>query len=307
MLCRIFDSDFNSLACGKKKTRGQQGGEAGLERMIALIQAGLDEVELNADALAGIGVGSPGPLDLERGIMVDTPNMPWSDLPIRGALKEAFGCPVEILNDVDAGTYGEYRFGAAKGSRCVLGVFPGTGIGGGCVYEGRILRGKTYNRMEIGHIQVQPDGPLCGCGQRGCLEALASRLAISSAAAVAAFRGEAPHLLEAAGMNLANIRSGVLAASIEAGDKTVERIVREAARWLGVAIGSFVNLLGPDTVVLGGGLVEAMPDLILKEAERSAREHTMKTFRKTFTVKAAALGDDATARGAAAWVMDAAT
>src|SRR5690606_30228773 len=160
--------------------------------------------------------------------------------------------------------YGEYRFGAGKNARCMIGIFPGTGIGGGCVYDGIILRGKQLSAFEIGHVQVNPAGQQCGCGRIGCLETEASRLAISAAAATAAYRGEAPHLYEDAKTDLGQIRSGALAASIKAGDKAVERIVVRAARLIGRVVGDLVNLLAPDVIVLGGGLVEAMPDLFVE-------------------------------------------
>ncbi len=180
--------------------------------------------------LRGIGLGSAGPLDLDEGIILDAPNLGWKDVKIKSILEKEFGCPAVVLNDVDAGVYGEYRFGAARSSRCAVGVFPGTGIGGGCVYDGKILRGKTNSCMEIGHIQVVPDGPRCGCGLQGCLEAVASRLAISAAAAQAAYRGQAPHLLDIAGTSLDEIRSGALADAIAAGDTVVESIVRTGGR-----------------------------------------------------------------------------
>jgi glucokinase len=249
-------------------------------------------------------MGCPGPLDLDRGIIHEAPNLGWNDVPIKQTLEKEFGCRAAIANDADAGVFGEYRFGAAKDSRCALGVFPGTGIGGGCVYEGRILRGKKSSCMEIGHVQVLPDGPLCGCGHRGCLESLSSRLAISAAVATAAFRGQAPHLQEMAGTDLSDIRSGVLAESIKAGDAVVERIVRDAARYIGVAVAGVVNLLTPDTVVLGGGLVEAMPKIFTEEVAAAARERCLPSYEDEFRVVAAKLGDDAIVMGAAAWVRE---
>jgi glucokinase len=155
--------------------------------------------------------------------------------------------------------------------------------------------------FELGHCRVLPDGPVCGCGQRGCLETVASRLAISSQAASAAYRGEAPNLLEAKGLDLSNIRSKALAASIEAGDVVVEQIVRDAARWLGVGAGILVNLLAPDRIVLGGGLVEAMPELYLDEVRLSARNSSVPGLKDIFDVAVAELGDDSSVTGAAAW------
>jgi len=184
----------------------------------------------------------------------------------------------------------------------VLGVFPGTGIGGGCVYEGQIIHGSGSSCMEIGHVEVTPNGNFCGCGRRGCLETEASRLAISAEVAKAAYRGEAPALMELAGTDLREIRSGVLAKSIAAGDKVVEEILRKAALQIGVAVANVVHLICPDTVVLGGGLVEAMPDLFVKNVTRAARARVMPAYVDAFHVVAAELGDYATVLGAAAWV-----
>jgi glucokinase len=297
----VYDYAFKPLARKRRKTKGHKGAEMGLERMVGMIHAALDEAGVVAEQLFGIGVGCPGPLDLDRGVVLEMPNLGWKDTPVKDVLEAAFPCPAVIANDVDAGVYGEYRAGAAKNARCVVGVFPGTGIGGGCVYEGQILRGERGSCLEIGHIPVLRDGPRCGCGQAGCLEAIAGRLAISAAAAVAAYRGAAPHLLEMSGAHLAEIRSSTLVAAIEAGDWAVEQIVRDAAQQIGWAMAGVINLLSPNVLLLGGGLVEAMPRLFREEVRKAAKARVMPSFRGSFEVVVAKLGDDATALGAAAW------
>lgn len=304
MLATVLNAEFRLVARKRRKTKGHEGDQTGLIRVCETIDEALKEAGIDRSRLGGIGLGCPGPLDLDRGIMIDAPNLGWKNVPIQAAVEKEFGCPVVIANDVDLGVYGEYRLGAARGARSVLGVFPGTGIGGGYVYEGRILRGKTQSCMEIGHIQVVPGGPLCGCGLRGCLEAVASRLAISAAAAAAVHRGQAPKLRALAGTDLSEIRSGVLAEAIRGGDTAVERIVRDAAEKIGIAVAGVVHLLSPDVVVLGGGLVEAMAFLLLPAVETSARAHVMKSYRDTFRVVPAKLGDDATVTGAAAWASE---
>lgn len=301
MLAAVYDSEFKRVARQKKNTKGHKGAESGVERIIDLIQDALDEAKITADQLGGIGAGCPGPLDLDEGIMLETPNLGWQNVPLRKHLEEKFKCPAVIANDVDVGVYGEFRFGAAKDSRCVIGIFPGTGIGGGCVYEGSILRGAKSSCMEIGHVQVMADGPLCGCGNRGCLEAVASRLSIASAAAKAAYRGDAPYLMDKYGSDISDIRSGALAAAVENGDTVIKDLVLNAASHIGVAAAGVVHLLAPDMIILGGGLVEAMPDLIVKKVQSSANERVMPAYRKTFKVAAAQLDDDAAIVGAAAW------
>lgn len=300
MMAVVFDGDFRAVASSRATTQGAEGAAEVLERIRSTILEALGKAGLGLSDLAGIGVGCPGPLDLDRGVILHAPNLGWHDVPLKETLEKKFKCPTVIANDVDAGTYGEYRFGAARGARCVLGVFPGTGIGGACIYEGRILRGRTGSCMEIGHVRVQSEGRLCGCGQRGCLESVASRLAISAEAAAAVYRGQAPALRDLAGTDLADIKSGTLAKAIKAGDSAVETIVRNAARQLGSAVASVVNLLAPDVVVLGGGLVEALPEVVLGEVRRAVRGQAMKAFTGDLKIVAAELGDDATAMGAAA-------
>jgi glucokinase len=300
MMATVFDKDFNIVAYRRKKTKDGKGSKGVLGRIVETVEEALQAAHLDHRQLGAIGIGCPGWLDLDRGVVLLAPNLGLHNLPLRKELTKDFGCPVIVANDVDAGTYGEYRFGAGQGVRCLLGVFPGTGIGGGLVYEGKLFRGRIGSAMEIGHIHMQPKGRLCGCGRRGCLETVASRLAIAAEAGAAAYRGEAPHLLELAGTDVAGIRSGALASAIKAGDHAVEEIVVHSARDLGIAIGSVVNLLAPDMVVLGGGLVEAMPTLYVQQVRASIKKQALRPYTKSLKVVVAKLGDDAVVMGAAA-------
>lgn len=306
MLATVFDQDFQPLASKRKKTKGNTGQEAGLQRILQTITEALDSAGVPREKLSGIGAGCPGPLDLAAGLILFTPNLGWQNVPLKKRLEKAFGCQAVIANDVDAGTYGEYRFGAGKTQRCVLGVFPGTGIGGGCIYEGRILRGKRGSCMEIGHFPVDPLGAVVGQGRHGTLESLASRLAISAQAAQAVYRGQAPALQRLAGTDLASIRSGVLAQSIAEGDAVVEEIVRRAAYALGTTLAGVVNLLAPDVLVLGGGLVEALPKLYTEEVQRAVKQFSLPDYARALRVTVSALGDDAVVMGAAALAAEAA-
>jgi glucokinase len=301
MLATVYDAKFKSLGQRRRRTKGTEGVDTVTSRMVRTIRDALDDAKVRPEQVAGIGVGIPGPVDSAKGIVLEAANLNWENVSLAKLLEKEFDHPVVLLNDVDAGVYGEYRFGAAKEARTVLGVFPGTGIGGGCVYDGQIIRGKRNSCMEIGHMIVRENGQLCGCGQRGCLETEASRLSVAAEVAKAAFRGEAPTVLEKAGTTIADVRSGVLADAIKAGDEVVEQIVRRAARVLGIAVGSCVHLLCPDVVVLGGGLVEAMPELYVESVTAMARETVMPSYVDTFEVVVAKLGDDAGVLGCAAW------
>lgn len=301
MLAKVYDAEFKELGTERKKTKGNQGAEAGLERICDTIRGALKDAGREPGDLAGIGIGCPGPVDMSKGVVLEPPNLGWKEVNVRKHLEKELECPAVVLNDVDAGMYGEYRFGAAKKARTALGVFPGTGIGGGCIYDGSILHGAGISCVEIGHIPVMPDGPLCGCGHRGCLEAVASRLTVASIAARSVYRGEAPNLQKACGTDLANIRSGQLADAIKAGDTVIEQIIKHAAHHIGLALVGVIHVIAPDMIVLGGGLVEAMPELYVREVEKAASGRVMPAFRGTFKVVATKLGDDAGVLGAAAW------
>ncbi|HMP91002.1 MAG TPA: ROK family protein [Kiritimatiellia bacterium] len=304
MLATVFDEKFKPLGRKRRKTKGAEGAAAGLERLTRTIDEALEDAKITSAQISGIGVGLPGPLDLEKGIIIESPNLGWKNVKLQQLLTERYKCPAVLANDVDAGTFGEYRFGAGKNGRCVLGVFPGTGIGGGLVYEGKLFRGKSISCMEIGHIMVDARGRMCGCGRRGCLETVASRLAIAADVAMAAYRGETPVIFETAGTDLSDIRSSLLADAVKSGDKVVERIIRNAAKRIGEAVATVSNLLAPDTVVLGGGLVEALKDIFLEEVRDTVSKRVMESFAKGMQINVASLGDDAAVMGAAALIAD---
>jgi glucokinase len=302
MLVVLYDDNFVPIGRKRRKTRGSEGAESGMDRVISTIDRALEESGVSRDRLAGIGIGCPGPIDLANGRFLHAPNLGWSDVDVAAQLGKEFGCPIAVLNDVDAGVYGEYRFGAAVGSRCAVGIFPGTGIGGGCVYEGNILQGSGISCMEIGHTRISSSSRISGFGLSGTLEAEASRLTVAAEAVKAAYRGDAPHLLALGGTDLADIRSGTLAEAIEKGDKSIRKLVETASETIGFAVVNIVHLLAPDKIILGGGLVEAMEELIVGTVKRTARNNVMSPYKDRFDVVAAKLGDDAGALGAAAWV-----
>ncbi len=301
MLATIFDDAFQMLGRKRRRTRGEQGAEVGVDRIVQTVTQAIESAQLTPKQICGIGIGVPGPVDSQKGVVLEAVNLGWKNVKLQKALEEAFPFPATILNDVDAGVFGENQLGAARDARTVLGIFPGTGIGGGCVYDGQIVSGTHHSAMEIGHIEVLHDGNLCGCGRRGCLETEASRLAISAEIAKAAYRGQTPYLRKQVGTDISDIRSGVLADAVKNGDRVVEQIIRTAAFKIGIAVANVVHLMSPDTIVLGGGLVEAMPKLFVEEVFEAANNRVMPSFVGSFKVVAAELGDFATVKGAAAW------
>ena len=202
------------------------------------------------------------------------------------------------------GLYGEQQFGAAAGCAHVAGFFLGTGVGGALILDGKLYRGSSGAAGELGHIFVDPLGPACGCGNRGCLEALAGRLALAGEAATLAARGGAPHLMNEAGADVRKLKSGALARAVAAGDRQLKDLVKRKAALVGLAMANIVNTLDPECIVLGGGLVEAMGEIIVPAAEESMRRHAMPDIASHVTVAPAKLGDMAIVMGAAQWVRD---
>ncbi len=299
MLCVVFNDRFEQVGRARKKTKGNEGMENGLKRINDLISEALSDAKLTPQQIQGLGIGCPGPLDFEKREIRMAPNLGWKNAPIAKSIEKQFGFPVTIANDVDAGVFGEYLFGAGKDARCVVGIFPGTGIGGGCVYEGKILRGTNWSCMEIGHIPLVPEGHLDGAGNPGSLEGMASRLSIAGLAAQACYRGQAPNLLAIAGTDIANIRSGQIAEAIRKGDTAIREIVEQANRYLAMSVVTIVHLFGPDVIVFGGGLVEELDEYMLGPIEKMARKRILPSLRDVFKISKAKLGDDAGVKGAA--------
>ena len=301
MLCVILDENFEVIARKRKKTKGMEGAQAGLVRIVDTIRETIAEANLPLDGLKAIGIGVPGPVDMDNGIVHVAVNLKWKNVPLGSLLQDAFQCPVSVLNDVDAGVYGEFRVGAAVGAHSVAGIFPGTGIGGGFVYDKQILRGKRHTGMEIGHTRIASTDHTSGMRMSGTLESEASRLAIAANCAKLAYRGDAPTLAKTTGTDLSEIRSKALAAAVKGGDEHVEQIIRRAARTVGYSVVNPIHLLTPEIIVLGGGLVEALSDIYLEEVKKTVEANVLECYADTFKIKLAKLGDDAGAIGAGIW------
>jgi glucokinase len=300
----VVDTNLKILSVAKKNTKAEKGPDEGIQRICKCMEEALADANRSPENLLGIGFGLPGILDIRKGVILRLINVGWTDVPIADIFSKEYGVPVAIDNDVNAGTYGEFRLGAGKGQDHLVGIFPGTGIGGGIVAGGRIHHGVGGPVAEIGHIVFDPKGPLCNCGARGCYEVYAGRTAIAARAARAAAMGQAPALLAKVGSDITRIRSGVLADSIAEGDRVVEDIVREAAQIIGHLACAMVVTLAPGMIVLGGGLVEAMESIYLTECRKVMDAHPLVGMVRKVKLVAAKLGDDAVALGGACLARD---
>jgi glucokinase len=304
ILAGVVGPDHAILGRSKRHTPAEAGGPAILAAIVEAIDHALGEAQLRREDLAGIGIGSPGPLDPDRGVVLFTSNLNVKDWPLAPDLSEAIGRPCLLQNDVRVGAYGEFRLGAGRGYKHVLAAFVGTGIGGCYIVDGKIIDGATGNAGEIGHIIVKANGPMCGCGRRGCLEAVASRSAIARRVRKAAKMGEESVLAAKVDKKSSKLKSGDLAAAVLAGDLVALREVERAANFLGLGLGGLVNLLGPEIVIVGGGVTAALGSSFIDLVRASARRQILVDPEEKIKIEPAALGDDAGILGAALLALE---
>jgi glucokinase len=265
----------------------------------ALSGAGLTIAEVTA-----LGIGVPGPTDVERGVATQLPNLGLFDVPVGETLSGRLGVPVVVENDVNAGLLGEVWCGAAKGVRNVVGMFPGTGLGGGVVVDGRLVRGKTGITGEIGHMVMSPKGPPCGCGRRGCLEAYASRTAMEAWVAKRIAKGCQTPLAEALEKGGGRIRSRAFLRAAEAGDEVALAAIERVSTYLGYASANLIHLLSPEMIVLGGGVVEALAGFMLDTVRKVAEERCLPGCFDGVRIVEAQCGDDAIVLGVASLAFE---
>ena len=257
------------------------------------------------DGVAAIGVGMAGLIDVRSGVLLSAPNLAWRNMGVSEDLAARFGLPVTVDNDATAAAWGESRLGASRGSDDSLFVGVGTGIGGGIVAGGRLIRGAHGLAGEIGHIIVEPDGPLCGCGNRGCWEQVASGLAIARAGRRAVTEEPGSPIARLAGGDPRRATGELVTEAARKGDAAAVAILATVGRRLGEGIAGLVNVLDPDVVVVGGGVGEAGDLLLgpLREAYLEAVEGA--DVRPDVRIAPAQLGNDAGAIGAALLAIEA--
>ncbi len=304
ILAVLYDRAFRPLFEVKARSKPQKGERFFLNNLTETFEELLSHRGIRKAEVTGIGMGCPGLIDERRGRVISSPNLGFlKRFPLAAKITKRLGLPVVLGNDVNIGLFGEHQFGAAKGSNHVVGLFIGTGIGGALILNGQLYGGATGGAGEIGHVQIDRDGARCGCGRQGCFESLCSRLSIATEAAALAARQVAPVLLETAGTDILDIKSGQLAEALRAGDRGIYELLLRKSRVIGRVMADLVNILNPEMIVLGGGLIEAMPRLIVQEATRSMKAQAMPALARQVKVTAAKLGDYAIAMGAAkrAW------
>jgi glucokinase len=295
----LFDPNGRIAGRARAKTKAWRDDEDVFATIARTGHRALHDAGMALSDLGAVGIGAPGPLDPGTGCIIESANLKFKNFPLGPRLAEEFGVATIVENDVNAGTFGEFKAGAALGARDVLGVFVGTGIGGGLILNGKLYQGASLNAGEVGHIVIAAGGPRCGCGNRGCLEALASRVAITRDVRREIKRGRKTLLSKHVNSQTAMLSSQILKRAYDEGDPVVVRIMHRAAKSIGIALGSLVNLLGPEMIVLGGGVVEAMGSEFIKRIDQATRKIAFDICKQDLKIVKAELGDDAGVIGAA--------
>jgi glucokinase len=242
-------------------TEAQRGPKFVVDRIIGTVETAiaqvLDEQGGSRDDLAGVGIGSPGPLDRKAGMVINTPNLGWRNFPLRDLIGNAVRLPATLDNDANCATYGEWWLGAGKGVDTLVGFTLGTGIGGGIVLGGEIYHGCSDVAGEIGHMTIDSTGRRCKCGNYGCLEAYASGPAIALRAVEGIEAGVETMLTEMVGGRLEDITAATVYEGVVAGDEYATEVMKDTAKFLGAGIASIINILNPEMVVIAGGVTRA--------------------------------------------------
>jgi len=268
----------------------------GLDQVDLCLRNALGEVKLTLEDVVGIGVGVPGPVVMEEGAVTHPPIMPgWDQYPIQNRLEELWHRPVTLNNDAELGALGEWAHGAGRDQRHMAYIKVGTGIGAGLLMDGKIYRGAAGTAGEIGHITICDDGPLCTCGNYGCLEALAGGKAIAHQAQEAARAGKRTQL--AAIGSAISITAKDVASAARRGDLVAQQIVVNAGSHLGIAIASLVNLFNPGMVVIGGGVAQ-IGDLLLQPLRQVVQQRSLPSVARVVRINTAVLGRRSTSMGA---------
>jgi glucokinase len=263
-----------------------------------LLEEMLDDVDLGKRNLAGIGIGIPGIVDTLTGRVVRTPNMRLSGVDLRKKMSKAIRVRCAVGNDVNLGTLGEKWLGVAKKASNVVGLFVGTGVGAGVIIDGQLITGSHGAAAELGHMIIQDDGPVCSCGNIGCLEALTGRWAIERDIRQAIKKGKKTIITKFLNKKTDAIKSKMLSKALKRRDALVVKVLATAAKQLGVACISIRHIFDPDIIVLGGGVIEACGDFILPIVKKTVQKDRFLSDIGACKIVVSALGDDAIVLGA---------
>ena len=279
-------------------TGGKEGYRRVRERAIELINTILRESGVSRNEIKRIGIAAAGQIDKNSGTIIFSPNLGWHNAPLKKDMEKIFDAEVVIENDVNAATFGEWKFGLKERSRNVIGVFVGTGIGGGIIIDGRIYRGFSNVGGEIGHMIVNPHGYRCNCGNSGCFEAYCGGSYIVDRVRKSIYEGYRGKIWDLVEGNVDKLHTGHIEEAYLLGDTLCKSIWGETIEYMGAGLASLVNLFNPEIIVMGGGVINGSKQLI-EDACTVMKKRAMKASLKDVRVERARHGDNAAIMGVA--------
>lgn len=287
----------------RTESLAMEGLNVTISQIVKAVNAAIELSGVPPSDIAGVGMGVPGTIRSEEGIVLWSPNFKdWNDVQLLAPIVKLIGLPVFMGNDANVAAFGEYTFGAGRGAKCMVMFTLGTGIGSGLIIDGKIYTGVSEAAPELGHHIILAGGPRCGCGRFGCLEALAKRDAICDRAARKASLSTYTSLWELAGHDLVNLTPAMIAEAAAGVDAVAAETLDETGYYVGIGVANAINIIGPDRVIIGGGIAQA-GDLLFDPIRRSVAIHALAVPLQACEILPAALGDDAGVLGGAAIVL----
>src|SRR3989449_6013888 len=300
MRALVVDADYQVLGEDKEPTNPKEKPVKLIADLANVVEQAVERAGLKMKEVRAVSIGAPGAVDSERGIVFEAPNIRWRDVRLGAKLRKTLQVPVLVENDVNVGVVGEHVLGAGRGTKELVGIFVGTGIGGGIIVKGKLYEGSRGGAGEIGHTVLMVNGPICSCGHRGCAEALASRTAMGRDVPAAIKSGARSMVLEyMKARRKDRMTSSVIQAALKKKDKIMGEVMARAEFYLGILVANFVNFLDPERVVIGGGVAERLGEDFVGPIRQTAYEYFLRhRDRHRVKILPGRLGDNAGALGA---------
>ncbi len=302
ILTAISDKKGNIIEKVKLSTEARKGKDHVIDNIIRSIDQVIAKAEVDKENIIRIGIGSPGPLSIKKGLVYESPNLNWTNVPIVQIVKDKTNIEVVLENDANAAALGEKWFGAGQDVDSMIYMTVSTGIGGGIIIDKKILHGVNDTAGEIGHFVIQTDGPICGCGNHGCFEAVASGTAINGIGKYIAAMHSDSLLYQLVDGDITQIDGKIVAEAAKMGDQFALQIWDDEARYLGIGIANLINIFNVGTIILGGGVMNAW-DLINEKMIKTIKQYAFESAYNAVKIRRAALGSEVGVKGAIAVAM----
>jgi glucokinase len=304
VIAAVFDAGGAMLSRIHCLTLGSQGPDRVINRLCSTITQAIEKAGLKRKQVGCIGIAAAGAIDINRGLVGDSPNIPhWHNIPLRDRLEESLGGLIYVLNDANAAALAEYRLGAGRGLNNMIYITVSTGIGGGMIIDGELYQGTDGSAAEIGHMIIKMGGPLCKCGKRGCFEAMASGTAIARLAKSWLRRGERSIMSGMVQGKVNDVTAQTVSAAARKGDALALAVIEKSADYLGIGVANLVNLMNPQMIIIGGG-VSKMGEMLLRPTRKSMKANAIELPARSVRLVRPRLGVDAELTGAALYARD---